>query len=135
MLPVNCSSPGGTGYLFTYFGCTESSLQHMDFSCCSAQAYCPAACGILVPWTGIKPILHPLKGRFLTAEPPGKSLGYRFSGVSFDDVSSYWWCLSRSVSSPAVKNGAILILSFFPHLLADIFVSKNIPHELCGYQW
>lgn len=27
--------------------------------------------------------------------------------------------------SPAVKNGAILILSFFPHLLADIFVSKT----------
>ena len=121
--------------LFIYFGCTESLLQQVDFSCCSAQAYCPAARGILVPWTGINPVLPPLKGRFLTAGPPGKSLGYRFSGVSFHDVSSYWWSLSRSISSPAVKNGAILIILFFPHLLADSFVSKSIPYKLCGYQW
>ena len=35
---------------------------------------CPAACGILVPWPGIKPSSPALEGRFLTTGPPWKSL-------------------------------------------------------------
>ena len=35
---------------------------------------CPVACGILVPWPGIKPVSPALEGRFLTTGPPGKSL-------------------------------------------------------------
>ena len=34
---------------------------------------CFESCGILVPWPGIKPVSHALQGRFLTAEPTGKS--------------------------------------------------------------
>ena len=34
---------------------------------------CPLACGILVPWPGIKPVSPALEGRFLTAGPPGKN--------------------------------------------------------------
>ena len=34
---------------------------------------CSAACGILVPWPGIKPTPPELQGRFLTTGPPGKS--------------------------------------------------------------
>ena len=39
---------------------------------------CPMACGILVPQPGIKPTSPALQGRFLTAEPLGKSLGWVF---------------------------------------------------------
>ena len=35
---------------------------------------CPATCGILVPWPGIKPVFLVLQGGFLTTVPPGKSL-------------------------------------------------------------
>ena len=35
---------------------------------------CPVACGILVPWPGIKPVSPALEGRFLTTGPRGKSL-------------------------------------------------------------
>ena len=35
---------------------------------------CPAACGILVPRTGIKPMPPALEGGFFTTGPPGKSL-------------------------------------------------------------
>ena len=34
---------------------------------------CPKACGILVPWPGIKPMSPTLEGRFLTMGPLGKS--------------------------------------------------------------
>ena len=35
---------------------------------------CSAACGILVPWPGIKPMSSALQGWFLTIGPSGKSL-------------------------------------------------------------
>ena len=35
---------------------------------------CPVACGILVPWPGIKPASPTLHGGFLTTEPPGEPL-------------------------------------------------------------
>ena len=37
---------------------------------------CSEACGILVPWPGIKPASPALQGRFLTTGPPGKSLPF-----------------------------------------------------------
>ena len=36
-------------------------------------AGCPQAWGILVPWSGIKPVSPALEGRSLTSGPPGKS--------------------------------------------------------------
>ena len=38
------------------------------------QLTCRAACGLLVPRPGIEPMAPVLAGRFLTTEPPGKSL-------------------------------------------------------------
>ena len=37
---------------------------------------CPAACGILAPWSGVEPTSPALEGEFLTTGPPGKSLIY-----------------------------------------------------------
>ena len=34
---------------------------------------CSAACGVLVPWPGIKPMSPALEGWFLTTAPPEKS--------------------------------------------------------------
>ena len=39
---------------------------------------CPVACGILIPRPGIGPSSPALEGGFLTARPPGKSLGLGF---------------------------------------------------------
>ena len=48
---------------------------------------CPMACGILVPQPGIKPVTAALQGRFLTAEPPGKSLGWVFTCFDQQNVA------------------------------------------------
>ena len=37
---------------------------------------CSVACEILVPQPGIEPMSPALQGRFLTREPPGKSLNF-----------------------------------------------------------
>ena len=42
----------------------------------------PKACGILVPWPGIKPAPPALEGDVLTTGPPGKSL-WRYSWLYF----------------------------------------------------
>ena len=39
------------------------------------------ACGILVPWPGIKPASSALEGIFLTTGSPGKSLSYFLSNI------------------------------------------------------
>ena len=40
---------------------------------CSAQAVCPAACGRLVPGSGVEPVSPAFQGGCLTIAPPGKS--------------------------------------------------------------
>ena len=93
------SSLGALEWFFCifFFGCTGSLLQSLGFpqlwrvgsrawrlSGCHAQASliavlrlsCPAACGILIPWSGIKPTFSALEGGFLTTGPPLKSLLY-----------------------------------------------------------
>ena len=42
---------------------------------------CSAACRILVPQPGIKPVSSALQGRFFTTEPQGKSLFFSFINV------------------------------------------------------
>ena len=54
----------GTGTL--WLGCTVSVVVMHRLSC-------PTACGILVPWQGIKPASLTLQGGFLTTEPARKS--------------------------------------------------------------
>ena len=41
------------------------------------------ACGILVPWPGIKPTPPTLEGKVLTTQPPGKSLHVSFWTMVF----------------------------------------------------
>ena len=41
---------------------------------------CSTACGILVPWSGVKPLFPTLQGRFSTAGLPGSSV--QFSSVA-----------------------------------------------------
>ena len=93
------SSLGALEWFFCifFFGCTRSLLQSLGFlqlwrmgsrawrlGGCHAQASlaavlrlsCPAACGILIPWSGIKPTFSALEGGFLTTGPTLKSLLY-----------------------------------------------------------
>ena len=63
------------------FGCVGSQLWLVGFSLCQAWSFivanrlssCSAACGILLPRPGIKPVSPVSQGRFLTTGPPGKS--------------------------------------------------------------
>ena len=52
------------------------SLRHTGSLVEVSGLSCPAACGILVPRPGMEPASPALEGRFLTTEPPGKSLLY-----------------------------------------------------------
>ena len=52
----------------------------------------PAACGILVPWPGIKPVPPALEDKILIIEPPGKSW--------------FWSRLSYSRSQWNLRNNA-----------------------------
>ena len=58
----------------------DLSLWHTDYGCeVQAQQWwycglsCSAACGILLPQPGIKPMFPELQGRFLNPGPPGMS--------------------------------------------------------------
>ena len=48
-------------------------LRHVGSVVVAFGLSCPAACGILVPQSGIKPASSALEGRFFTTGPPGKS--------------------------------------------------------------
>ena len=54
---------------------------------------CPEAWGILVPWPGMEPTSHPLKGRFLITGPPGFKwfLCVRFIAVELTILLLYLW--------------------------------------------
>ena len=49
------------------------ALEHMGLLVAVRRLSCSKACGILVPQPEIEPVSPALKGRFLTAGPPGKS--------------------------------------------------------------
>ena len=65
-------------------GCSEWASRCSSFSSCGSRASvvavhgfsCSAACRILVPRPGIKPMSPAWAGGFLTAGPPGKSHVY-----------------------------------------------------------
>ena len=64
----------------------------------------PAACGILVPPLGIKPVSPALEGGLLTTGPPGKSLEVKFLSQEFlripaSLISSPPWYISRHLES------------------------------------
>ena len=65
---------------------------------------CPKACGIFLPWPGIKLMSPALEGRFLTSGPPGKSPGPPF-------FKSAWWVYDLSLLAYIYK-----LLSFLTTL-------------------
>jgi len=46
---------------------------------------CPAACGISVPRTEIKPTYSALEGRFLTNQPPGKFRAHHSFKLTYNE--------------------------------------------------
>ena len=85
---------------------------------------CSKACGILIPWPGIKLMSPALEGRFLTSGPPGKSPGPFF-------FKSAWWVYDLPFLAYIYK-----LLSFFT-TLKFLFRHCRISHlviaesELC----
>ena len=69
-------------FLFIYFGCVGSSLRLMDSVAVVDRLCCSKICGILVPWSGIKPASPALQGRVLTTGSLGKVLTQTFAKVS-----------------------------------------------------
>ena len=53
-----------------------------DSEVAAHELSCLAACGILVPQLGIKPVCPEVKGRFSTTGPPGKSLSFNIYCIS-----------------------------------------------------
>ena len=60
------------------FGCSGSLLWSMGSLVVVRGLSYPMAWGILVPGLGIEPLSPTLEGRFLTTEPPGKSVKLYF---------------------------------------------------------
>ena len=78
----------------------------MGFSCCGAEAQ--LLCSIWdLPGLGIEPMSPALAGRFLSAEPPGKSLPIFLEGMPHSPGT---WQRGRAtgvISRKAVEKGTI----------------------------
>ena len=78
----------------------------------ACRSSCTLACGIIVPWTGIKPMSPALQGRLLTSRSIEKSL----RGLSWQ---SLWGVLGKiDVSSRAVI--ILVILGNSPHIASHV---------------
>ena len=110
--------------------CSDTSLGHRLSSCDRGSAVavhglrCPAACGILVPWSGIELTSPALQGGSLTNGPPGKSLQLlKTKAMTPWDV--YTHCCSGITKKwnicESQNNGFTILLHdlFFPHPLAQ----------------
>ena len=75
-------TPGRLGSVFC--GTWALSLRRVNSVVVAWRLSCPAACGILVPWSGIESVSPALESRFFTTGPPGKScetvIWYRLFG-------------------------------------------------------
>ena len=58
---------------FVVCGMQAVSLRCMSSGVVACGLSCPAACRILVPGPGLKPVSPALEGGFFTTGPPGKS--------------------------------------------------------------
>ena len=97
------------------FHCGAQALELMGLEVEVHGLCCPVACGILVPWSGIKLVFPTLEGRFLTTEPPRKSLEcYLIFGVL--SIFSMWpgdsllfGHVSESVKTVFILHPAVLV--------------------------
>ena len=94
LIAKSCSSP----LLYPFFLFLRSShLFIWLHQALELLLSCPTACGILVLQTGTEPTSPALQSRFLTTEPPGKSL-----------YSSLFLFLSMKFSPPIMKMPSLL---------------------------
>ena len=61
------------GFFFFFFDCARSLLRHLGSLVVEFRLSCPAACGILVLWPGIKSVSAALEGGFSTTGPQERS--------------------------------------------------------------
>ena len=80
------------------------SLLHVRSLVVAYGLSCPAACGILVPLLGIKPVSPALEGELLTTGPSGKTLEVQFLSQEFlrvpaSLISSPPWYTNRRLET------------------------------------
>ena len=103
--------------------------------CFSCFLFClhRAACGILVPQPGVEP-MPPALGthRFLTTEPPGKSLHHDIGGLATLSPGTYFInfpeTLSWSMSLPMWQNFLYLPTWIFPP--SSFFLLESGTHQV-----
>ena len=79
-------------------------LRHASSIVVVHRLSCPAACGILVPWTGIEPTSPALEGKFFTTGPPGKSQVLGFWHIKSFSISWQFYTLNISpISTPLLS--------------------------------
>ena len=90
--------------------CGARAVECADSVAVVCRFSCPAACGILVPWSEIQPAFPALEGGFLTTGPPGKSLWaffFFFFLIQEDGPgSSYTFPISALDSAITLKSPA-----------------------------
>ena len=88
---------------------------------------CLRACGILVPWPGVKPMSPALEGGLLTTRPPVKSLKIFFKPEKFfffqKEITSESNLWRRKSGAPLLGVGTKL----FPHGIFFVFLSSLLP--------
>ena len=74
---------------FILFCCESCPVHCLMFFFSFFLSFCPTvACGIVVPWPGIGPVSSAMKGRVLTAGPPGKPpVSFLLSSLSHFSIS------------------------------------------------
>ena len=111
-----------------------------ELSSCGTQAFsCSTACGVLVPWPGIKPESPALQGGCLITGPLGKSpaLWFWFALLMIDEVehllmslvvciSSLMKCLFKSFALFSIVS-SVFFISINRNALYILHTSLSIP--------
>ena len=129
------------------FGCVGSSSWHVEYfaavhelSSCGTGAFsCSIACGVLVPWQGIKPESPALQGGCLITGPLGKSpsLWFWFALLMVDEaehllmllviwLSSFMKCLFKSFALFSIVS-SVFFISINRNALYILHTSLPIP--------
>ena len=103
--------------------CTVSVVEVLELGC-------PAACGILVPWSRIEPSSPALGGRFLTTGPPGKSLGILISG-SWLCMQEFLWSVYPEMESLGFWIYEYLTVRDDSKVLYEVVALITLPPATC----